>query len=535
MSGVTVIGTYELHGLLGRGGMGEVYRAFDRDSGRFVALKLLPTSLASDQGYSERFRRESFLAARLNDPHVIPIHRFGEVDGRLFIDMRLVNGLDLDKVIERTGPLPAPRAARIVSQAAEALDAAHAENLVHRDVKPSNLLVTPQEFVYLVDFGIAYAVGLLTEAKGLTATGAAIGTLDYMAPERFLGHTDIDGRVDVYSLACVLFESLTAQRPFPVDGLPALMHAHATAPPPRVTAFRPDLPDSVDAVVARGMAKDPAARYASAGELAADAAQALHHATPHRTGTTRVTMSRAMAGPSAPDHTARTSVFVSSPTVSHHPEGIVAPVGTAPVHRRHRPVAWVVAGASLVVTAALTGVLLGPGGLDVLDLSGARSAATEASISSLPAPTTTAAAETTPTTMESATTDATTAGTTEADTTTIASGSIPTGEAEDALLTYFLTAGAGDHEAAWDLLSPGYQAEYGSFTDFVDFWETVETVGPSELDVTVLDRGPDSLVFVADVFFSLQSDVRSDETITVTFVRAESGTLLIDDYSARAR
>ncbi len=138
-----------------------MYRAFDREQGRVVALKLLPMSIADDAGFAERFKRGSYLAARLNDPHVIPIHRSGEIDGRLYIDMRLVNGSDLATIIDRDGPLPLARAVAIIAQAAEALDAAHAENLIHRDVKPSNSLVTPHGFVYLVDFGIAHVIGVL--------------------------------------------------------------------------------------------------------------------------------------------------------------------------------------------------------------------------------------------------------------------------------------------------------------------------------------------------------------------------------------
>jgi serine/threonine protein kinase len=275
MADVTHFGRYELRGLVGSGGMGEVYEAFDREQHRTVALKLLPTPLASDEGFVERFRRESFAAAQLNDPHVIPIHRYGDIDGRLYIDMRLVKGLDLAGVLERDGPLEASRAVSFISQAAEALDAAHAANLIHRDVKPSNLLVTPGDFVYLVDFGIAHVFGMGTTGKALTATGATIGTLDYMAPERFIGKTEVDSRTDVYSLTCVLYECLTGSRPFPVEGLPALLHAHLNTPAPRPSLQRPDLPAALDDVIARGMAKDPDDRYPTTGDLAQDATHAL--------------------------------------------------------------------------------------------------------------------------------------------------------------------------------------------------------------------------------------------------------------------
>lgn len=280
MADATHFGRYELRGLVGSGGMGEVYEAFDREQHRTVALKLLPAALASDEGFVERFRRESFAAAQLNDPHVIPIHRYGDIDGRLYIDMRLVKGDDLAGVLERDGPLDAHRAVSFTAQAAEALDAAHAANLIHRDVKPSNLLITPGDFVYLVDFGIAHVFGMGTTGKALTATGATIGTLDYMAPERFIGRTEVDARTDVYSLTCVLYECLTGTRPFPVEGLPALLHAHLNSPPPRPSATRPELPAALDDVIARGMAKNPDDRYATTGELAQDATNALRGLTP---------------------------------------------------------------------------------------------------------------------------------------------------------------------------------------------------------------------------------------------------------------
>lgn len=277
-------------------------------------------------------------AALLNDPHVIPIHRFGTVAGQLFIDMRLVNGVDLDKLIEQVGPLPAARAISIVAQAAQALDAALDAKLIHRDVKPSNLLVDSEDFVYLVDFGIARS-GLSTDGGQLTATGAAIGTLDYMAPERFVGDRDIDERVDVYSLACVLYEALTAQRPFPVAELLALMHAHTATPPPKVTALRPDLPAAVNEVVRRGMAKEPAERYAGASELAAAAYRAIHD--------------RAGGGPPA------------STTKSTIPRGRSR--AEPPGHENTRRGLWLLVGASLAVTAILVGVVLGQGALGTED------------------------------------------------------------------------------------------------------------------------------------------------------------------------
>jgi serine/threonine-protein kinase len=276
-------GNYRIESLIGRGGMGEVYRAWDTEHERTVALKVLSEHLAADRGYRERFRREAHAAARLNEPHVVPIHRYGEIDGRLFLDMRLVQGDDVATVLHREGRMAPERAVSLVSQVAQALDAAHADGLVHRDVKPSNVLLTGSgegEFAYLVDFGIARSTA---DAQGpsLTMTGAALGSFDYMAPERFL-ERPIDRRVDVYALACVLFECLTGRRPFPREGLAAQMFAHVNTEVDRPSTLVPGLPAGLDAVIAQGMAKDPAARQATAGELAAQARAALR-AGPART------------------------------------------------------------------------------------------------------------------------------------------------------------------------------------------------------------------------------------------------------------
>jgi YVTN family beta-propeller protein len=264
-------GQYRIDGLLGPGGTGAVHRAFDTRRDRWVALKLLPTSLSDDPEYQRRFHRESSVVARLREPHVIPIHDFGEVEGRLFVDMLLVEGSDLGSVIAEGGAMAPGRAVDLISQAAEALDAAHAEGVVHRDVKPGNLLVTPTDFVHVVDFGVAHAVE--HSRSRVTMTGAALGTLDYMAPERFESYP-ADPRTDVYSLACVLYECLTARKPFTGDDLPALMYAHLYSSPPRVGAVN-RAAAALDGVVAKGMAKNPAERYPTTGALAAAARAAL--------------------------------------------------------------------------------------------------------------------------------------------------------------------------------------------------------------------------------------------------------------------
>lgn len=264
-------GHYELEALIGVGGMGEVWRAKDTRRDRWVALKLLPESLGHDQEFLSRFRRESHVAARLREPHVIPIHDYGEIDGRLYIDMRLVDGSDLGDLL-KAGPLPPARAIGLLSQVADALQAAHADGLVHRDIKPSNVLVTDNDFAYVVDFGIARSVG--STRTSLTLTGATVGTLDYMAPERFTNQP-LDGRVDVYSLACVLAECLTATRPFPGEDLASLLYAHLYTDPPHPSAMVSGVPPALDEVIARGMAKRPEDRFATPRDLITAAWAAL--------------------------------------------------------------------------------------------------------------------------------------------------------------------------------------------------------------------------------------------------------------------
>jgi serine/threonine-protein kinase len=286
----TTFGHYELHELLGAGGMGEVWRARDTRFDRLVALKLLPEALDRDAEFSARFRRESHVAARLREPHVVPIHDYGEIDGRLYIDMRLVDGRDLGRVLREDGPLPPARTVALLGQVAEALEAAHADGLVHRDVKPGNVLVTPSDFVYVVDFGVARSIGSTSTA--LTLTGVTVGTLDYMAPERFTDQP-IDGRVDVYSLACVLAQCVTGRRPFPGEDLPSLLYAHLHADPPRPSELAPGVPRALDEVVARGMAKRPEDRYATPLALVRAAAEALARAPEPTTATVPATVSDA--------------------------------------------------------------------------------------------------------------------------------------------------------------------------------------------------------------------------------------------------
>ena len=266
-------GHYKLTGLLGRGGMGEVYRAEDTKKGRTVALKILAEQFWQDEKFRTRFQRESRAAAVLQEPHVIPIHDWGEIDGHPYIDMRLVEGQTLQDLLANR-PLAPARASFIIGGVAAALDAAHAAGLVHRDVKPQNIIVTPSDFPYLVDFGIAEAKG----ESGLTMTGMQIGTFAYMAPERFRDK-DATPAVDVYALACVLYECLTGEAPFSSTSLEQIMTAHLMLPPPRPSESNRALATAFDDVIARGMAKEPDDRYGSCGALGRAAQRAVESDT----------------------------------------------------------------------------------------------------------------------------------------------------------------------------------------------------------------------------------------------------------------
>jgi len=266
----TEIAGYVIEGLLGRGGMGLVYEARQISLDRRVALKVLRPQLTDDPAFALRFQREGRVQASIDHPHILPIYEAGECDGSLFLAMRLVRGATLKEMIVGR-ELEGGRTLRILGAVADALEAAHAAGLVHRDIKPQNLLVSRRDHPYLADFGLGKTA---TETTGLTRTGEFVGTVDYVAPELIHGR-DATEATDVYALAAVLYECLSGVVPYPRESDAAVLFGHLSDPPPRVTGRRPELPAALDDVIARGMAKDPADRFTSATELIARAQAAF--------------------------------------------------------------------------------------------------------------------------------------------------------------------------------------------------------------------------------------------------------------------
>jgi len=271
----SLIAGYWLEAPVGAGGMAAVFRARDERLNRLVALKILVPALAADAAFRRRFIAESRAAAAVDDPHIIPIYEAGEADGVLFIAMRFVVAGDLRGVLEREGPLPLDRAAGFLSPVASALDAAHRAGLVHRDVKPANILVDAQEdrpdHVYLSDFGVSKGA---VSSVSLTGAGQFLGTPDYSAPEQIQG-LSVDGRADQYALACVAYEMLAGVVPFERDQGMAVLLAHLSSPPPSLGSRRPGLPAAADRVLARAMAKAPEKRYGSCRDFADSLREAL--------------------------------------------------------------------------------------------------------------------------------------------------------------------------------------------------------------------------------------------------------------------
>jgi len=348
--------------------MGEVWRAFDTTMNRVVALKVLPATLADDAQYQARFRREAQAAASLDEPHIVPIHDFGEIDGRLYVTMRLIDGKTITELLV-DGPLAPQRAVSIVEQTAAALGAAHRIGLVHRDVKPSNILVTEDDFAYLIDFGIARAA----DATKLTSTGATVGTLAYMAPERFTSDRE-DARADIYALTCVLYECLTGSQPFPGDSVERQITSHLTLPPPRPSTMQPGISPQMDQVIATGMAKNPDQRYATTRDLAAAARAALAAPIPHSQPAPFTPPAPAPSwsapvpypntGPTAPPAYAGTHGAVPQPAAWSPPAMPNAQQSQAPSPWWHNPAVWILAALVTVVfiVAAAVVVIVWPDG-----------------------------------------------------------------------------------------------------------------------------------------------------------------------------
>ena len=358
--GATVAG-YRIQSLLGRGGMSIVYLAEHVQLGRIVALKLLAPSLCLDPDFRERFAYESRRASEVEHPNVVPIFDAGEAEGQLFIAMRYIEGCDLKTLIRREGSLGIGRTLFILEQAGDALDAAHDQGLIHRDVKPANILVSESsDRVYLTDFGIVKH----TASQGLTKTGFLLGTIDYAAPEQIEG-LPVDARTDVYALGCVLYECLAGQAPFERDSELAVMHAHLVQAPPALSSVRPDLARGLDAVIAKAMAKAKDDRFATCAELIAaarlaalerrptSAADVVAPVSPHASEPVVVAATGAALAALPPLDPAAVPGAPSTP-VMPPPAPAVAPVA-APASRRSGPSLVVIAGVMLVA-AILSGL-----------------------------------------------------------------------------------------------------------------------------------------------------------------------------------
>lgn len=343
MSGPALGDTFAGHRIeaeAGRGGMGVVYRALDLDLDRVVALKLIAPEYAADSDFRERFKRECRMAASLSHPHIVPIYRAGEEDGLVFVTMAFIEGTDLRALLREEGALEPARAAAFIRQVAEALDAAHATGLVHRDVKPGNILVGDGEHLYLTDFGLTKRTSSDTK---MTATGMFVGTLDYIAPEQLEG-AQADARADIYSLGCVLYELLTGQIPYPRPVDTAKILAHIKDPVPVPSQAVPGLPPKLDEVLARAMAKDPADRYLSAGDLALAAGAAVEG-----------------RAPAAPEHSVARgrAAPIGTPAAA-----AITETGPRPATGRRRGRRGAIAAAVVAVAAAATAAMALTGGED---------------------------------------------------------------------------------------------------------------------------------------------------------------------------
>jgi hypothetical protein len=339
---------HRIDAMAGRGGMGVVYRATDLLLERTVALKLIAPDRAQDEGFRERFKRESKLAASIRHPNVITIYRTGEEAGLLYITMEFIGGTDLRELLAQRGRLEPRLAAAHIAQVAAALDAAHASGLVHRDVKPANVLIAndgaADPHVYLTDFGVAKRA---SSASGVTDSGMIVGTLDYIAPEQLHGGP-LDARADIYALGCMTYEAITGRVPYPRETHVAKIWAHMNEPPPSVLAAAPDVPAPFDDIVRRAMAKDPNDRYPSAGDLGRAALAAAR-------GQRSTVAERTVAVGDAAARPTKVAQVHSAPTVAPEP---------ARPRRRHTRAALLAGVAALALGLVVAVVLVLAGGGD---------------------------------------------------------------------------------------------------------------------------------------------------------------------------
>ncbi|RMF05665.1 MAG: serine/threonine protein kinase, partial [Chloroflexi bacterium] len=267
------IGQYTILSKIGEGGMAKVYRAYQPSISRYVAIKVLPENVAGDRSFIKRFKAEARAIAALEHPHILPLYDFGTENGITYMVMRLVDGGTLADLLDETPVPPRRQTVQIIADVAGALDYAHRENIVHRDVKPSNILIDQHGQVLLMDFGLARAMNDTAQSR-ITRTGTVVGTATYMSPEQ-AADEKLDGRSDVYSLGVVLFEMLTGQTPFTAETMVAIALKHINEPTPSLREINPDIPQIFEDIVFKAMQKWPADRYQTAGELARDLQRAL--------------------------------------------------------------------------------------------------------------------------------------------------------------------------------------------------------------------------------------------------------------------
>jgi serine/threonine protein kinase len=350
-----VLAGYRIESELGSGGMGIVYEATQLSLDRRVALKVIAGNLARDGTFRERFRREGLAQAAVDHPHIVPVYEAGEAEGVLFLAMRFVRGGTLRDAL--TAGLEPQRTLRLLGPLADALDTAHEAGLIHRDIKPQNVLVSARDHAYLADFGLTKAV----EDRTLTRSGAVLGTVDYVAPEHVHGE-DMTAASDLYSFAAVLFECLAGQVPFAKPSEAAVLFAHVSEPPPALSEVRPGLPVALDPILARGLAKDPDDRPRDASELIKDVARALGSSAPEQAAAPRPETATPPPTPPPPPSTPppRRPSSREATTTDRVPAGEPEPKAARGAHRGLPVPVWAVA-AGVLVVAVVAGAVLGGG------------------------------------------------------------------------------------------------------------------------------------------------------------------------------